>query len=206
MTLREFEPIFFNDIAPIYIKHQETFDVNGIHGCLHIARSLIISNFLSYSLKKLGIETNTEEIMYAVAFHDSGRIDNGIDYWETQSRNNCYDYLSSKNIKNSVSISNMIFKDGNTNNMSYLCVYDADVIEIARPCTGIGFAGFDRSYLKLKRTFNNLYEDIISECFGLIQQTELDKWQYSDEYALGRLIVCIVRNKEKYPNIHESLY
>lgn len=206
MTLIEFEPIFRNDIAPIYINHQKTFDVHCIHGCLHIARSLVISNYLSYTLKQIGKETNKEEIFYAVAFHDSGRIDNGIDYWETQSRNNCYNYLSSKNTEHALSISNMIFKDGNPNNMSYLCVYDADVIEIARPCTGIGFGGFDRKYLKLTNIIGGYYTDIINECFGLIRETELEKWQYSDDKALIRLITYIEHNKEKYSHIYESLH
>jgi hypothetical protein len=48
MLLKEFEKIYREDVAPIYIKNQEIFDQDGIHGCLHIARSLIIARLISY--------------------------------------------------------------------------------------------------------------------------------------------------------------
>ena len=64
MTLKQFEPIFKNDIAPLYIQHQKDFDEFGIHGCLHISRSLIISRLLFKQLTNLGFLLDIDKIAY----------------------------------------------------------------------------------------------------------------------------------------------
>ncbi len=203
MLLSDFEQIFKKDIAPIYINHQNTFDEYSIHGCLHISRSLIICRALSKKLSDFGHVTNIDKISYAVAFHDSGRLGGGIDYWEKNSSGICYDYLIKNNVSDSMYVSNMIVKDNLKNDYNYLCVYDTDVLEIMRPCSGIGVYNFNKSYLRLNHVIND-YDNLIKELIPFILETEASKELYSDENSLFNLINYTNDNKEKYPTLHAA--
>ena len=207
MTLSEFEPIFRADIAPLYIQHQKDFDADGIHGCLHIARSLVICRVLAQVMSEIWLGVNVGEITYAVAFHDSGREANGIDYWESFSRQNCYDYLVSKNIPNADRISNWILKGADITPDS-ICVYDADVMEIVRPSTGIGIFQFNKKFLKGYNLSNSRYEDVMCEVFPFILETEQVgvRENYFGEDSLAKIIDYIIFNKIKYPFIYKSIF
>jgi len=204
MNLKEFEPIFKNDIAPIYVKHKKEFDEFGIHGCLHISRSLIISRLLFKQLTNLGFLLDIDKITYAVAFHDSGRKANGIDYWEANSFYICSNYLDNKNIPDSNYISSLIIKDNNKNDYNYFCVYDTDVLEIARPCTGVGVYNFNPTFLKLKDIFSNHYTTIQNEVFSFILDTENIKDNFSNENSLINLIEYLENKKELYPLLYDA--
>lgn len=204
MLLKEFEIIFRKDILPIYQNHQKTFDEYGMHGCLHISRSLIICRALYKKLSDKGFNLDIDAITYAVAFHDSGRKANGVDYWENESRINCYNYLASHSIPNPDFISNMISKNVNANDYNHLCVYDTDVIEIGRPCSGVGVYNFNHSYLKCNHIFGESYNQFISESFGFILETEASKELYSDENTLINLINFLETQKGKYPTLYNA--
>ncbi len=202
MTLKEFELIFKNDIAPIYVNHQNTFDTFGIHGCLHISRSLIIGRLLWSKLSNLGFVLDIDKITYAIAFHDSGRKANGIDYWEANSFYICSNYLDNKKITDSNYISSLIIKDNNKNDYNYFCVYDTDVLEIARPCTGVGIYNFNPTFLKLKDIFSNHYTTIQNEVFSFILDTENIKNNFSNENSLRNLLEYLENKKELYPLLY----
>jgi len=203
MSLINFNEIFKKDVAPIYINHQKTFDAYCMHGCLHISRSLIICRALCNMLSARGLSVDIDKISYAVAFHDSGRCGNGIDFWEQNSKGICYDYLTKNNIPDATYISNLIVKDNSKNDYNYLCVYDTDVLEIMRPCSGIGVLNFNKSYLRLSYIFNDY--PFINEIIPFILETESNKGLYSDENSLSNLITLISNNKEKYPTLHASI-
>ncbi len=203
MLLKEFEPIFRNDIAPIYINNEKTSDPFSIHGCLHISRSLIICRALAKKILSYGNELDIDKISYAVSFHDSARGGSGIDFWEKASSEICYEYLNSKGIGEARSISDLIIKRSSSADYNYLCVYDTDVLEIMRPCTGIGVYNFNKSYLRLNHLFHD-YDNFINEIIPFILETENEKSSYSDKDCLSKLIDYIDINKGKYPTIYDA--
>lgn len=93
MKLEEFLTIFQRDIAPRYREHERTFDPLSIHGRLHILRCLFLADHLCSVYEGLGHHLDRCSIFHAVAFHDIGRQDNGIDLWEQDSANACRIYL-----------------------------------------------------------------------------------------------------------------
>lgn len=201
MTLKEFEVIYRRDVAPLYTKNQSIFDQDGIHGCLHISRSLIISRLIHNILKQSGINTNIEYISYAVAFHDSGRKSNGKDIWENDSRLICRDYLISKNIPNSDYISSLIVKEkSKENDYNYLVCHDTDVLEIIRPTTGIGLANFDSKHLKL----NINYSPIMNEVFTFILETEGMNKRFQDEHSLFNLMLYLMFKSKDFPMLYAA--
>ena len=202
MTLSVFENIYSNHIAYYYTENQIKFDSDSIHGCLHISRSLIICRWISNELNKKGIKTDIDAISYAVAFHDSGRKSNGIDYYENDSSLICHKYLSKIENYNADYISSLIIKNNknNYNNYDFLCMYDTDVLEILRPSTGIGLQGFNRSYLKLKDIIN--YDVIFNEVLTFILETEKLKEEFLDNNSLFNMIQYLKLNKIKYPNLY----
>lgn len=181
MTLEQFSPIFSEDIYPLYKQHENTFDPDGIHGVLHIARSLVAGYILA---KQTG--ANTDQVLYAIAFHDSGRQGNGADLWEMDSFTNCSKYLHNKNFAPARITASLILKMPFYNNhlyKEYPCVYDADVLEIMRPCCGHGgITGFNPSYLKTKEG-----HALIKPWWAFIQETEANKKYFSGPDALLKL-------------------
>lgn len=203
MKLIDFELHFRKDVAQIYINHQNTFDEFGIHGILHISRSLIISRLLANQLSKLGFLVEKELISWAVAFHDSGRKANGIDYWENNSFYLCSEYLNKKNIPASNYTASLILKE-NKKDYNYYCVCDTDVLEIARPCTGVGVYNFNPTFLKLRDVFSDKYTTIQNEVFAFILETENIKDKFKDENCLLNLINYLSDKKEKYPLLYDA--
>lgn len=203
MTLKEFEKIFSNEIVNHYLENQKTFDAHGIHGCLHISRSLIICRWISKELNQRGLTNDIDKVSYAVSFHDSGRKANGIDYWEWQSKLNCLNYLIQKGIPDADYISSLIVKKSDMNHTTndFLCLHDTDVLEIIRPSTGIGIQGFNREYLKLKQTIN--YDIIFGEVVSFIYETEGIKQQFFDKDCLINLINYLEINKSRFPNLYD---
>ena len=214
MTIHEFIPTFREDIAPRYMRNQQAFDVHGIHGVLHIARSLLIGNMLAHELEKKGVagrsypEIHRHGIFCAIGFHDSGRKGSGIDYWENISRDNCLRYLTmlGYNPDYCKETADMILKNNPDRTPEYLCVYDADVLDIMRPCTGIGVSGFQKSYLQLTGIFGEAYyETIIGEVAGYIMDTEGQKNKLSGIASLSKCIDIVQKNKTTYKLLNESL-
>ena len=117
----EFLTELTDSILPIYEQHEKTFDVSGIHGRLHIARSILFSEFLARFYVSISDQSNIDfsAIKYAVAFHDSGRKNSGIDFWEKDSEENCYKYLyeSGHKLKYSKYTSALISKKVNSSTL-----------------------------------------------------------------------------------------
>ena len=182
---------FSKNILPIYENHEKTFDNIGIHGRLHISRSLIFAEFMArfYNTLKMNVDFNA--IRYAVAFHDSGRQANGIDRWENNSFDLCYLHL----IKNYYSdyskyIASLILKN-QISDINNDIVYDADVLEIMRPCCGHGERDcFNSNYfrfLKDNQQYKDIRNDLIEDAWKLIEYTENNKEIFKDN-TLYRLL------------------
>lgn len=197
---------FSKNILPIYERHEKTFDRVGIHGKLHISRSIIFSEFMSrFYYKELKKDIQFDAIRYAVAFHDSGRQGNGIDIWEGDSSKICFWYLMKKKSEYAKYSASLIIKKKD-NDINNDIVYDADVLEIMRPCCGHGERdGFNSNFLRFLKN-NNDYQyirnNLIEESWKLIEYTEDNKKFYSDN-TLYRLLDVI---NSSYPFFSSSLF
>lgn len=225
--LLAFSNVFSSSIYPIYKEHEESFDKDGIHGVLHIARSIVASFILSIKCKELGMKTNTTDILIATAFHDSGRKANGNDYWEGASSENCLAFITKNNfmLKSQLTnntpdmVSKMIvkrcvndFEDAfkkYENPIDFMCVYDSDCLEIMRECCG---RGGRNSFIKEKLLLYNYnydfyiyYGQLINEWWSFICATENIKPELSTPDCLNKLIQLIEMNPEQYPLIYEAI-
>lgn len=184
---------FSKNILPIYEKHEKTFDNIGIHGRLHISRSLIFAEFVSRFYHELKMNIDFDSIRYAVAFHDSGRQANGIDKWEKDSSDLCYSYLTKKNVEYSKYSASLILKN-QISDINNDIVYDADVLEIMRPCCGHGERDcFNSNYLRFlkdNQQYKDIRNDLIEDAWKLIEYTEDNKEKFKDN-TLYRLLDVI---------------
>ena len=210
---------FTQDILPIYKDHEDTFDDIGIHGRMHISRSLIFAEYMARFYESvLGQDINFSAIRYAVAFHDSGRKGNGIDLWEDVSEKKCFQYLMT-NEKSDYSIprqkdinfnrytASLINKNINSAiiglrlDFNKLSVYDADVLEIMRPCCGNGERdGFRPNFLhflKFDDEYQYVRNDLIEDAWKLIEYTEDNKHLITDNHLI-RIIDILEKNKNDY--------
>jgi len=155
-------------ILPFINSFQKDFK---IHGNSHISRCLIYASSLCY-LEKIH-EEDRINILYSVAFHDSGRVlDYGIDknenlnieklkiYLEKEDKLYLFENISKIMLRNSEkAILNNIF-------------YDVDVLDIMRPSCGIGgIFNFKKEYSKLIKE-RNYFTELINECWSLICLTD----------------------------------
>ena len=127
---------YTHKILPIYENHEQTFDFVGLHGRRHLTRSLIFAEILGRFYFLMGEKSiDFDGIRIAVSYHDSGREGNGTDYWESESSENCRNYLidNGKTEAYANKISSMILqKKGDIKIREEQIVYDVDVIEIIR--------------------------------------------------------------------------
>ena len=125
--------VFVEDIAPLYRKHEETFDSESLHGRFHIIRCLLLADSLYRYYESKSITIYIEKSYYAIMYHDAMRGDNGIDEWELDSAFCCYKYLRSKGYEHhfSLTTSNIIVK-ANDNNLEEQILYDVDVLDYNR--------------------------------------------------------------------------
>ncbi len=197
--LLDFSETFSNEIFPLYKHHENTFDSDKMHGVLHIGRSLVAAYVLYSELEKYKLNNqaepeipNIKHILMAVSYHDSGRKGNGVDYWESFSSKNCKDAGHEY-------AGNLIIKNRETIDYNAKIVYDADVLEVMRPCCGHnGIYGFDKKYLLLLETLNNFYSTFINEWWSFILFTESMKDNLSIPNILERLVEIINSNEGKF--------
>ena len=202
---------FTQNILPIYKEHEDTFDSIGIHGRIHISRSLIFSEYMTRFYESvLGQDIDFFAIRYAVAFHDSGRKGNGIDLWEDISEKKCFQYLLTKSdysaprqndINYSRYTASLINKSVDKSDFNKLSVYDADVLEIMRPCCGNGERdGFKPNFLhflKYNDEYQQVRNDLIEDAWKFIEYTEDNKHLITDNH-LYRLIDILEKNKNDF--------
>lgn len=201
---------FKNEILPIYEKHENTFDYYKIHGKLHIARSIFFAEFMGrFFIKELNKNIDLTAIRYAISFHDSGRQDNGIDLWEKDSEKNCYNYLMNKNFNEKYYkyIADLINKN-KSSDINKNIVYDADVIEIMRPCCGHGgLYGFNENYLnflKNDKKYADIRRTFITDSWKLIVYTEDIKDNFTNNHLYK--IIDIVKNNKEYKLFNKFLF
>lgn len=125
--------IFKEDIASLYRKHEETFDIESHHGRFHIIRCLLLADSLYRFYESNSITIYIEKSYLAIMYHDAMRGDNGIDEWELDSAFCCYKYLRSKGFEHHFShtTSNIILK-ANEANLEEQIFYDVDVLDYNR--------------------------------------------------------------------------
>ncbi len=210
-----FLEVLREDILPIYENHENTFDYNSMHGRMHICRCLIFGEFMCrYYHQETSMTPKVESIRYAIAFHDSGRQENGIDRWEQDSAQKCAHYLVSHptiSVQSHETTSNLITKEGRGDwGIEKRIVHDADVLDIMRPCCGHGGrTGFKEKVLRFlgSRDYDtkidyNLYirNQLIEECWIFINRTEEEKMNLnkSSDY-IGDVIDILETTREECP-------
>ncbi len=139
-----FLPEMEETILPIYQDHERHFDPTSIHGRLHICRALVFAEAMRYFYSAWGISINVYAVRTALAFHDSGRQDNGRDYWEHDSAALCREYLLHTSPFSDAFhrqpgqadwIASLIPHDG-TPSLEKQILHDADVLEYMRLFSG----------------------------------------------------------------------
>lgn len=187
--LEHFNQVFANDIYPIYKAHQDSFDPGGIHGVMHIARAIIAGLAIAEQCPK---DKNVDlvAIFYAIAFHDSGRKANGPDLWEMSSYNNCLEFCEKNGVPNAKYTASLIPKSlPKPNDFNYVCVHDADVFEIMRPCTGQGgLTGFKKQFLLLYKNNPAWCDAFIQRWCSFVLKTEAVKKELSGPDCFEKLL------------------
>ena len=81
-------------ILPFYLQHELRFDRYGVHGRMHICRSVMMAEWMArFYRARTQAAIDFFAVRVAVAFHDSGRQANGVDLWESDSASNCVRYV-----------------------------------------------------------------------------------------------------------------
>jgi hypothetical protein len=207
-------------ILPFYRQHELNFDRYGVHGQMHICRSVMMAEWMArfYRARTQAV-IDFFAVRVAVAFHDSGRRANGVDLWESDSASNCVRYVveavGASDYAHSVGV--LIEKKKTSPDPLKKIVQDADVLEIMRPCCGHGgLAGFRRQFLHfggpddlLAREVPDIAaqrEALIQEAWRWIQSTEPLKAFLADSPAYMRdLLKHLERQRLKFPLLSDLL-
>lgn len=203
------------DIFPFYQHHESTFDKAGIHGRFHIARAVLFSEFMArFYYNELNAKfiffpddnIDFNAIRTAIAFHDSGREDNGIDLWESDSAKMCRNYLISKGYTTeySTNAGRFIEKFGPWS-LNKEIVQDADVLEIMRPICGHdgrdGFLSERLLFLKSNKEYSHIRNGLIEDAWKFIEYTEDNRQLFNEKKNdhLYTMIEILEKNKAEYP-------
>jgi hypothetical protein len=207
-------------ILPFYRQHELKFDRYGVHGRMHICRSVMMAEWMARFYR-----TRTPSVIdffavrVAVAFHDSGRRANGVDLWESDSAANCVRYVAEAVGGNDYAhgVGALIEKKKTSADPLKMIVQDADVLEIMRPCCGHGgLAGFRRQFLHFggpddvpAREVPDIAaqrEALIQEAWRWIQSTEPLKAFLADSPTHMRdLLKHLERQRSKFPLLSDLL-
>lgn len=201
-------------ILPFYLQHELTFDRSGVHGRMHICRSVMMAEWMArFYLARAQYVIDFFALRVAVAFHDSGRRANGVDLWESDSASNCVRYVVESGGANDYArgVGSLIEKKKTSADPLKKMVQDADVLEIMRPCCGHGgLAGFRREFLHfggpddlLGREVSVIAaqrEALIQEAWRWIQSTEPLKFFLTDSPVYMRdLLKHLERQRLNFP-------
>jgi len=209
-----------DNILPIYQNHENTFDPDGIHGRMHICRTVLFAEYMGrFYQELLNVEIDMDSVQLAVAFHDSGREGNGKDLWEEQSAKMCNEYAR----ENRPDWGSVLWNECGSFITSHQrwrievqVVKDADVLEIMRPCCGHGgIDGFRRGFLRFlgknddrsgKDFPRDLYrEGLIKEAWEWIEWTEKKKFLYSDKAYMDALLNDLQGERNRFPILAKLL-
>lgn len=203
-------------ILPVYVQHERDFDPWGVHGRMHICRSVLFSEYMArFYRETLSAEVDLYAVRVAVAFHDSGRRANGPDRWEKESQSNCLAFIKSSGSWPEHSdypayVAGLIEKE-QTGELAKQIVYDADVIEIMRPCCGHGgIEGFKREFLRFLGSRDVLARDLpdarrlretfVQEAWRWINETERFKLRlFKSPNYMQSLLETLEGERQQYP-------
>ena len=199
-------------ILPRYKEHERTFDPFGVHGRIHICRSVIFAEWMARTYAEhLPGAVDFYAIRVATAMHDVGRRANGPDLWENDSVSECRQYVEQyapKNGEYSQYVANLIDKRP-SDDVNKSIVHDADVLEIMRPCCGHGgIMGFKREFLHFagpRDPHSNQFpaeirEKLIQEAWEWIAETERFKLKlFNSSSFLTDLLHKLADDSLKYP-------
>lgn len=204
-------------ILPVYLQHEWEFDRWSVHGRMHICRSVMLAEWMArFYRTHTQAEIDFFAVRVAVAFHDSGRRDNGVDLWESDSASNCVRYVVESGRANDYAhrIAALIEKKKKSTDPLKKIVEDADVLEIMRPCCGHGgLAGFRREFLHFGGP-NDLQvpgiaaqrEALIQEAWRWIQATEPLKFSLINSRAYMRdLLRYLEKQRLQFPLLSDLL-
>jgi hypothetical protein len=207
-------------ILPFYRQHELTFDRYGVHGRMHICRSVMMAEWMArFYRARTQTVIDFFAVRVAVAFHDSGRQTNGVDLWESDSAANCVRYVVKAVGEGDYAhgVGALIEKKKKSADPLKTIVQDADVLEIMRPCCGHGgLAGFRRQFLHfggpddvLAREVPDIAvqrEALIQEAWRWIQSTEPLKAFLADSPTHMRdLLKHLERQRSKFPLLSDLL-
>lgn len=207
-------------ILPFYLQHELKFDPFGVHGRMHICRSVMMAEWMArFYRARTQTAVDFFAVRVAVAFHDSGRRGNGVDLWESDSASNCVDYvIEAVGVDYyAYDVGALIEKEKKSADPLKKIVQDADVLEIMRPCCGHGgLAGFRRQFLHfggpddlLAREVPDIAaqrEALIQEAWRWIQSTEPLKSSLTDSPAYMRdLLKHLERERLQFPLLSDLL-
>jgi hypothetical protein len=203
-------------ILPFYLEHELTFDPWGVHGRMHICRSVLFAEWMArFYLERSLCDIDLYAVRVATAMHDSGRRANGVDRWEADSATRCYDYVKlysprAGDAEYARFVAGLIDKR-KTGDTCKRIVYDADVLEIMRPCCGHGgIGGFRRECLHFAGGEDTLAvglddsprirEAFIQEAWKWISDTEAIKLRlYPSATYMADLLGKLQSGKARYP-------
>lgn len=209
-TFKEFLNIFSTRILLIYEEHEKKFDFFSVHGRIHVSRALIFAEIMSrFYCDNYKIDIDFDAVRYAISFHDSGRQANGPDRWESDSADNCYDFLKKNNFLGKGSdygsyVASLIEKHGNWD-IHKKIVHDADVLEIMRPTCGHGgidgfrrgsfrFLGYKDGVVRYDSNNEHVREVMIKEAWKLIVMSENNKSRLTSNLDYFKNIIGIIEN------------
>lgn len=207
-------------ILPFYLQHELKFDRYGVHGRMHICRSVMLAEWMArFYRAHTHAVIDFFAVRVAVAFHDSGRRANGVDLWESDSASNCARYVDEIVGVGDYAddVSALIEKKKTSADPLKKIVQDADVLEIMRPCCGHGgLAGFRREFLHFGGPDDLLAhavpdisaqrESLVQEAWRWIQSTEALKALLSDSPAYMRdVLKHLERQRLQFPLLSDLL-
>lgn len=203
-------------ILPLYKQHERTFDPFGVHGRIHICRSVIFAEWMArfYSEHLPGV-VDLYAVRVATALHDVGRRANGPDLWESDSASECQRYVTqysqrSQNGEYAQYVATLIDKRPSDDICKWI-VHDADVLEIMRPCCGHGgingfrrdvlyFAGERDLHLRHLPGAAEMRESLIREAWDWISETERFKLKlFNSSTFLADLLQKLGEERVRYP-------
>ena len=207
-------------ILPFYLQHELQFDRYGVHGRMHICRSVMLAEWMA-RFYRAHTQTVIDffAVRVAVAFHDSGRRANGVDLWESDSASHCVRYVVETVDASDYAygVGALIEKKKKSADLLKMIVQDADVLEIMRPCCGHGgLTGFRREFLHFGGPGDVLARDVpgiaeqrealIQEAWRWIQSTEPLKFFLTDSPAYMRdLLKHLEMQRLKFPLLSDLL-
>jgi len=200
-------------ILPFYLHHEQTFDRRSVHGRMHICRAVLFAEWMCrYYARFTAFQPDVDAVRYAIAFHDAGREGNGYDRWEHVSARLCGEYLESRlGSAAARAVGELIDKDiPGEWGLEKRIVQDADVLEIMRVVSNLGFLKSELRFLGPRDATGirnpQVRAGLIKEAWKFIQVTEKRKpMLMASENILQEMLAILAEPQGSCPMLKESL-